>query len=190
MAAMSQRHILTFDMDGVLCRPPFGINPGSGRGKQRETAGKKNILWRTERWRYAFRRPMPGAPGAFREFANLYDCRVLTARADLARSLTESWFERWFGVVPTIHLRPNWHETPAQFKTRMVLELGAKAHFEDDPFTAEWVSELIPGVFLVDWPRNRWLEGENIRRIRTIGDALPLVPALLGEGSAGDRYAI
>lgn len=184
MAVMNARPVLTFDMDGVLCRPPFGINPGTGRGKQRDAPGRKNVLWRTERWRYAFRRPMPGARAAFREFAEKYDCRVLSARAEIARPLTERWFRRWFGVVPTVHLRPDWRETPAQFKARMVVELGATAHFEDDPFTAKWLSELIPAVFVVDWPRNRWLEGENIHRVRSIAEALPLVASLTHEGAA------
>ena len=34
---VAERQLLTFDMDGVLCRPPLGINPGTGTGKRRVT---------------------------------------------------------------------------------------------------------------------------------------------------------
>lgn len=168
---VSDRKLLTFDLDGVLCRPPFGLNPGSGRGKSRETSGKRHLTWYTEPGRYLWRRPMPGAVAGFRELSTVYDCRVLSARASHSTNHTRGWFRRYFGVEPIIYLRPTWRETPAQFKTRMVGELGAFAHFEDDPHTAEWVAEIIPHVFLVDWRRNDWLHGPNIHRIASLADA-------------------
>lgn len=172
---MSQpRPLITFDLDGVLCRPPFGINPGSGRNKRRDAAGTRSLLWITERWRYAFRRPMPGAVDGFNAIARVADVCVLSARGEQARAATEAWFRRYFGFVPALHLRPSWQETSAQFKARRVAELGARAHFEDDPFTAAWVAELVDRVFLVDWPRNRWLPQQaNIQRVRSVVDALP-----------------
>jgi hypothetical protein len=170
------RPVLTFDLDGVLCRPPFGLNPGRGRGKSRDKPGRRSILWYTEPGRYLGRRPMPGAVQGFRELSAQYDCRVLSARAAHSTGHTRDWFEKYFGVVPEIYLRPHWTETPAQFKVRMVQELGAFAHFEDDPHTAEWIAELIPQVFLVDWRRNLWLEGPNIHRVKGVAEALPLLP--------------
>lgn len=164
-------------MDGVLARPPFGINPGSGRGKLRDRAGTRNILWLTERWRYYGRRPMPGAREGFLALAQAFDCRVLSARGEVVRPLMERWFARHFGLVPEIHLRPHWRETSAQFKARKTLELGATAHFEDDPHTAEWLAELLPQVFLIDWPRNRWLAGENIVRVTSVLEAVPQLRA-------------
>ncbi|HEX6032589.1 MAG TPA: hypothetical protein VFY90_14240 [Tepidiformaceae bacterium] len=175
---MPERPILTFDLDGVLCRPPFGINPGSGRHKRRDKAGKWNVLWLTEPGRYMLRRPMPGAVEGFRELSARFDCRVLSARAGHSLGFTQRWFRKHFGAVPELYLRPTWEETPAQFKVRIVQELGATAHFEDDPFTAQWVAELLPAVFLVDWGRNRWLEGERIHRIERIKDAVPLLDEL------------
>jgi len=178
MNRMSSRSLLTFDMDGVICRPPFGINPGRNQGKPRTGEGKRNLLWVTERWRYLARKPMPGARDGFRELAAHYDCRVLSARAEVARGAAERWFERYIGVVPTLYLRPGWHEKPAQFKARIVRELQPLAHFEDDPHTAEWLAELVPAVFIVDWPRNDWLEGPNIHRIRELADAVPVLEQL------------
>jgi hypothetical protein len=170
---MPERPVLTFDLDGVLCRPPFGINPGSGKKKRRDAEGKKNLLWLTESWRYLGRRPMPGAIDGFRSLSETFDCKVLSARGEQARALTERWFRRYLGFVPELHLRPGWEETSAQFKVRMVQELRSQAHFEDDPHTALWVAELVPRVFLVDWARNRWVEDERLSRIRRISDAVP-----------------
>lgn len=164
---------LTFDLDGVLCRPPFGINPGSGKRKRRDAPGKKGVLWRTEGWRYHGRRPMPGAVEGFRALQEQFDCVVVTARGLPAESLTCAWFIRHFGFVPELHMRPSWEETSAQFKARKMAELQPIAHFEDDPFTALWVAELVPAVFLVDWKRNRRVGAERVRRIQVLADALP-----------------
>jgi hypothetical protein len=57
-------------------------------------------------------------------------------------------------------------------------ELQPIAHFEDDPFTASWVSELVPAVFLVDWPRNRALSRPNIHRLARLEDAIPVLAEL------------
>jgi hypothetical protein len=175
---MAARPILTFDLDGVICRPPFGINPGRNQRKSRTGEGSRNLLWITERWRYLGRRPMPGAREGFLALAERYDCRVLSARAEAARGLAERWFERYIGIVPSMQLRAGWSEKPAQFKTRVIQELQPLAHFEDDPHTAEWVAEMLPAVFLVDWSRNRWLDQPNIHRIRELGEALPILEAL------------
>ncbi len=170
---------LTFDLDGVLCRPPFGINPGSGKHKRRDAAGKKGVLWLTEGWRYHGRRPMPGAVEGFRALQERFDCVVVTARGLPAESLTRAWFTRHFGFVPELHMRPSWEETSAQFKARKMAELQPIAHFEDDPFTALWVAELVPAVFLVDWKRNRRVEAERVRRIHRLADALPALQAVV-----------
>lgn len=166
---------LTFDLDGVLCRPPFGINPGSGTHKRRDAPGKKGLLWRTESWRYHGRRPMRGAVAGFKALQDQFECVVVTARGLPAESLTHAWFERHFGFVPELHMRPSWQETSAQFKARKMAELQPIAHFEDDPFTALWVAELVPAVFLIDWRRNRRVEAERVRRIEVLADALPVL---------------
>ena len=167
-----ERRLVTFDLDGVLCRPPFGINPGSGKHRRRDAPGKKGPLWRTEGWRYRGRGPMPGAVEGFRLVQERFQVAVVTARGLPAEDLTRRWFTRHLGTVPELHMRPSWEETSAQFKARMMAELQPLAHFEDDPFTAQWLSELLPAVFLVDWKRNRWLQGANVHRVQRIADAM------------------
>ena len=176
------RPVLTFDLDGVICRPPFGINPGRGIAKRREGEGTRSLLWRTERWRYLGRKPMPGAREGFTSLASGFDCKIVSARSAEAASLTARWFERHIGIIPELHLRPDYREKPAQFKTRKIVELGAIAHFEDDAHTAKWVAELIPQVFLIDWWRNRWFDAANVHRVKEILDAAPFLAASAGSG--------
>lgn len=175
MAIVEQRPLVTFDLDGVLCRPPFGINPGRGRHKKRTGEGTKSLLWRTERWRYLGRNPMDGAAEGLRKLAAEFECVVVSARSADAEAFTSAWFEKNIGITPRLCLRPDWREKPAQFKVRTIAELQPIAHFEDDPHTAEWVAELIPAVFLVDWWRNRWLSAPNVHRIHRIDEALPIL---------------
>ena len=176
MGAMSAaRPILTFDLDGVLCRPPFGINPGKNQDKERKKEGRRTFMAPTEAYRYYLRRPMAGAREGFAWLNESYDCQVLTARTEVTRKATEGWLQRWLGFVPTLHLRASYEETPAAFKVRRSGEIGALAHFEDDPHTALWVADVLPLVFLVDWWRNRWLEDERIHRVRWIAEAGPIL---------------
>lgn len=121
---------------------------------------------------------MPGAVEGLQRLSQEYRCIVVTGRAERVREYTEGWFERHFGFCPELRMRPHWRETSAQFKVRAVGEIGPLAHFEDDPHTAEWLAELLPAVFLVDWWRNRWLEGERIHRVERLTDALPVLEAL------------
>jgi len=172
--------VVSFDFDGVLCRPPFGINPGKGRKKRRGAPGKKGLLWRTERWRYYGRKPVPGALEALAAIRDIALPVIVSARGEQARPLTERWLKRHLGWVPELNLRPHWRETSAQFKVRRLAEMGAAAHFEDDPFTALWVADAVCPVFLVDWPRNRWVDDPRLVRVQRLVDALPLLRESLG----------
>lgn len=177
------RPLLTFDLDGVICRPPFGINPGKGRTKSRDGHGTRNVLWLTERWRYVARKPMPGAREGLRLLSQRFECQVVSARSADASAYTAAWFRKHIGLEIPLNLRPGWQEKPAQFKARRVAELKPIAHFEDDAHTAQWLAELVPVVFLVDWWRNRWLEGPNIHRITRLEEALPVLEHLIAAGS-------
>jgi hypothetical protein len=164
---------VTFDLDGVLCRPPFGINPGGLRrpGSKRRTDAIQWLAHHSEGWRYALRRPMPGAIDGFRQVREFADCIVLTARGEVARAATERWFHRYLGEVPRIEMRTDLHVPSPQFKRCRVAELGSVAHLEDDPNTALLIAASVP-VFLVDWRRNRTLRGENIVRIGGVLEAV------------------
>lgn len=174
------RPIVTFDLDGVLCRPPFGINPGRLR-ESGKRSGTSPLLWMTERFRYFGRQPMNGAREGFQAASALAECVVVTARGEAARTYTERWLARHLGTLPKLEMRPHRHEPSPQFKQRIIGELGAAAHFEDDPNTALIVAEQVP-VFLVDWPRNEGLAGPRIFRVSQIRDAVERLSSLLCEG--------
>ena len=172
---MAARPLVTFDIDGVLCRPPFGINPGGPSARSRDPVRVPRLSWPVERWFYGWRRPMPGAREGFHAVAARFEVAVVSARAESARGVTERWLERELGATPPPHLRPTWRERSSAFKARVVPALGAFAHFEDDPDTALLLAARIPRVFLVDWPRNRGVAHPNVHRIGRIAEALPLL---------------
>jgi hypothetical protein len=185
---VASRPVLTFDLDGVLCRPPFGINPGRNIDKARREEGKESLLAATESFRYAMRRPMPGSREGFLWLADQFDCQVVTARTERARAATEAWLERWLGFVPPLHLRADYQVTAAAHKVAKTRELGAFAHFEDDPHTALWVADGVAHVFLIDWWRNRWLKDARVHRIHWIAEAGAVLRAeagLTGTGALG-----
>ena len=136
------------------------------------------LLWRTERWRYIGRKPMPGASRAFAAASSAADCVVLTARGEAARPLTERWLRRNLGVVPQLEMRYDRSESSARYKARRVRELGAVAHIEDDPNTARLVGPIAQ-VLLVDWPRNRGLDAPNVVRVQSVAEAGERVRALV-----------
>ena len=174
MSQLDHRSLLTFDLDGVLCRPPFGINPGSKKNSKKlnhNTFSLPGMLWFFERWRYKGRKPMPRAVASLHEFQKVYRCVVVSARSEASRKETEAWLQKYFGQVPEVFLRPSWRETPSVYKDRIIRELQPIAHFEDDPSTAMILSEHASQIFLIAWRRNRGLENDQIRRIDEIGDA-------------------
>lgn len=175
------RPLVTFDIDGVLCRSPFGINPGGVSAGATRPARFPRPTWPFERWLYLRREPMPGAPEGFRAIAERFECAVVSARGESSRSLTENWLARTFGSSPLLRLRPSWRERSSAFKARVIPPLKPLAHFEDDPNTALLLAERIPHVFLIDWPRNRGVERANIHRVECIADALPILEAAAGE---------
>lgn len=175
------RPLVTFDMDGVLCRNPLGINPGGLSADVTSPSRLPRPTWPLERWLYLRRKPMPGAVEGFHAIAERFDCAVVSARGEGSRPLTEDWLARTFGASPPVRLRSSWRERSSAFKARVIPPLQPLAHFEDDPNTALLVAERIPHVFLVDWPRNRGVERDNIHRIERIADALPILEEVAGD---------
>ncbi len=182
MRRVGSRPIVTVDLDGVLARPPFGLNPDANRKKRRDRRARWSPLWALERWRYVGRSPMPHAGAALEQLREVADVRLVSARGEAARPATERWLARHLGWRPPLYLRPSWRESSAQYKARLLAELAPFAHLEDDPHTAAWVAEFVPLVVLIDWPRNRWLEGPNIRRASDPLEAAEIVLEALSQG--------
>ena len=102
------RPLISFDLDGVLVRPPFGWNPAMRRYAQispdyvgaRTSAPHAPTRWDRVlgatyyRARYARRRLMPGAREALEAAAGRYRVVVLSARSARGRAQTEAWLRR------------------------------------------------------------------------------------------------
>ena len=171
------RPLVTFDIDGVLCRNPLGLNPGGVSANAALPPRFPRPTWPLERFLYLRRKPMAGAVEGFHAVAERFECAIVSARGEGARALTEAWIARTLGVSPPLRLRASWRERSSAFKARVIPPLQPLAHFEDDPNTALLLAERIPHVFLIDWPRNRGVAGANIHRIERIADALPILAA-------------
>ncbi len=179
------RPLVTFDIDGVLCRNPLGVNPGGVSADALTPARFPRPTWPFERFLYLRRKPMAGAVEGFHAIAERFECAIVSARGEGARALTEGWIARTLGVSPPLRLRSSWRERSSAFKARVIPPLQPLAHFEDDPNTALLLAERIPHVFLIDWPRNRGVAGANIHRIERIIDALPILSAAAGDAESG-----
>jgi uncharacterized HAD superfamily protein len=113
---------------------------------------------------------MPGAVEGLTRLSTSHDIVVVTARAEKSRGLTERWLAANLGFVPPVLMRPTWRETSAAFKARVIGSLGPAVHFEDDPFTADWIADLNVPVALIDWPRNRGLSRAGVVRVSSIAE--------------------
>ncbi|HCU99707.1 MAG: hypothetical protein CL897_01670 [Dehalococcoidia bacterium] len=124
---------------------------------------------------------MPGAAEGFRAIAKNFECAVVSARGEAARSVTEAWLVQTLELLPPLWLRASWRERSSAFKARVIPPLKPLAHFEDDPNTALLLADQIPHVFLLDWPRNQGVEQSNIHRIQRLADALPILEVIVGD---------
>ena len=166
------RPLISFDLDGVLVRPPFGWNPAMRRYAQispdyvgtRTSAPHASTRWDRVlgatyyRARYARRRLMPGAREALEAAAGRYRVVVLSARSARGRAQTEAWLRRqgFLSYVEGVVLNDT-RMLASHHKLGAVRRLGIVRHIDDDVTTAVLLARAGVAVDLVDWPRNRGL---------------------------------
>ena len=180
---MSDRPVLTVDLDGVICRPPFGVNLGiSGRALDPAAAPARAFV--LPRWlggtfdhlRFDFRRPLPEAPEALSALAELREVVVLSGR----RTSPERWLRSHGLAEPVSRVVINESaDASPHFKLRCVQELGAAEHIDDDGRTARLLAERGPArVYLRDWPRNRGPSyPSNVTRVADLATLARLLSA-------------
>ena len=167
--------LLTIDMDGVICEPPFGRNLGIHRAFLNPDVPPPTARV-PRRWfsriadpvRFELRRPLPGAREALEELRALRTLLLLTGR----RSPPDRWLRR-HGFAPLLD-GVVINETPMRsphFKLRAIAELGAVEHIDDDGRTVQLLAQRSQAQpYLRDWPRNRGLPyDERVRRVADIG---------------------
>jgi hypothetical protein len=168
---MSDRALTTLDFDGVICSPPFGWNVGISRAFLDPVLDPLPARI-PPRWfsrpadylRFNFRRPLPGAGDALEQLHEVRTVIILTGR----RTSPERWLHRhgMLGAVDRIVINETALRSP-HFKLRLIEELGAAEHVDDDGRTAQLLAQQSSvRVFLRDWPRNRDLPyASNVTRV-------------------------
>lgn len=157
---MNRRPIVTLDLDGVICRPPFGVNLGITSTFLDPSASPRPARVPPRWWsvpfdhaRFDFRRPIAGIARALAEVHALREVVLLTGR----RTSPLPWLRR-HGL--DAHLdRVIINETALRsphFKVEAIEDLGAIEHVDDDGRTAQLIADRgVARVYLCDWPRNR-----------------------------------
>ena len=194
---MSDLPLLTVDLDGVICGPPFRVNLGIGR-RLIDADAPPPRAFVPPRWlaapldhlRFDLRPPLPEAREALAMLSGVRRVVVLTGR----RSSPARWLRRHGldGFVERMILNDSVDASP-HFKLRQVRALGAAEHIDDDGSTAQLLAESGPArVYLRDWPRNRGLPRPEL--VTRVADLLELArlltaPAAEERGKAPDADA-
>lgn len=167
------KRAITVDLDGVLCRPPLGVNvgisrslaipplpptlpappPNSEKNRPRTLGHLLHVL------RYLGRQPMPDARSGLLAIAELRRPLLVTARNALTLPYIEAWLRRHDlrDCFEAVYANDTGLRS-AQFKLHKVRMLGASEHIDDDGATAYYLARHgVPRIYLRDWPRNRGL---------------------------------
>ena len=169
---MSGGRTISFDLDGVLARPPLGINLTIDRDVGRQprpappptAAGPRATLWDRAlrrsyyKLRYLGRPPLTGAREALQAARADGRVLVLTGRNWRGRAQTERWLRRnaLWDLVDDL-LMNDGHSSSARFKERVLARTEVACHVDDDAATAALLARRGINVALIDWPRNRAL---------------------------------
>lgn len=187
---MSGRPVTTLDFDGVICRPILGWNIGISRAFVDPEAPPRPASV-PPRWfsrpadylRFNFRRPLPGVAAALEELHAIREVVILTGR----RTDPGPWLRRYDldphvdrTVINDTELRS------AHFKLRMVEQLEAAEHVDDDGRTVQLLAQRSRArVYLRDWPRNRGLA--FTAGVTRVADLTDFVRRLRAEASPASR---
>ncbi len=156
----SARPIVTLDLDGVICSPPFGINLGISSAFVNPDApalpARIPPPWLraiVDPLRFELRRPLPGMHDALHRLSEVRTVILLTGRrSDPTRWLRRHGLDQYFDRI----LINDGPLESAHYKLEAVTRLGAAEHVDDDGRTAQLLAQRsATRVFLCDWPRNR-----------------------------------
>lgn len=187
--------VLTIDLDGVICNPPLGINLGISQqfidpvGAMRPA--RIPAPWVRRIWdqiRFELRRPLPEAWAALGLLREAREVVILTGR----RTSPEPWLYR-HQLLPLIDrvIINDTAQRSAPYKLRVIEELHATEHIDDDGRTAQLLATHSSAqVYLRDWPRNRGAAYEpRIVRVPDLFQLALLLHSGLSEGADGDTAA-
>ena len=183
--------LIGIDMDGVICRPPLGLNvpiapgpyaerPSPPEHRQPPRGFSLLALKLFLKLKYFHREPLPGALEGIRAIS-LYRTPVLvTSRNAAGMPLIVAWLKR-YGFIDLFHeVHPNDSGFPSpDFKWHMCSRLGIKEFVDDDGRVADHLSRKgLQTVFLRDWPRNRGYHYlPNVTRVKGLDEVATFLAA-------------
>lgn len=175
------RPLMTVDMDGVFCEPPFGQNLGIHRTfydpAMAPHPARVYPRWLNaplDRLRFDFRRPMPGARDALLRLATVRRLVLVTGR----RTRPGWWLHHhdFDGFFEAVYVNQSGLGS-AHYKQTLLRRLQPTEHVEDDGRTAQLLAQTSDTlVYLCDWPRNRDLPLDP--RIVRVGGLVELASRL------------
>ncbi|MEE9249055.1 MAG: hypothetical protein V3U79_10215 [Dehalococcoidia bacterium] len=176
------------DLDGVVCRPPLGLNIAIGRGpypgssvepvRASESASPEKSLSRSLktvllRLKYTGRRPMADAKSGLLAIGEHRTLVLITSRNGLVHQLVESWLSKHglLSLFEEVHTNDTGLPSP-EFKWRTLSGLGIGEFVDDDGRVADLLSRKgLKRVYLRDWPRNRgYRYSTSVTRVRSLKD--------------------
>jgi len=179
------RPIFSFDVDGVLCRPPLGLNLAiAGRfgipplpepvahEAQARSRGRRALAAALEALRFAWRTPMPDAAAGLAAVSAVVTPVIVTGRSDVGRGLMERWLERHGlkAYFTDIHMSIGALRGP-QFKLATLRRRDIFQHIDDDGATVRYLAaDGRARIYLRDWPLNRGEYPANVTVVRSLGD--------------------
>ena len=183
--------LIGIDMDGVICRPPLGLNLPIAPGPYRErpsSPGRRDpprgagllALHIFLRLKYLGRKPLPGALAGVKAISERRTPVLVTSRNGAGRDLIVAWLKR-HGFAGLFHqVLSNSLGLPSpDFKWQVCSQLGIKEFVDDDGRVADLLSRKgLDTVFLRDWPRNRGYDYlPNVTRVQGLTDVASILAA-------------
>ena len=146
------KSLIGIDMDGVICRPPFGLNvpiaPGPYEGrppnsKRRETPSGIGLvaIKLLLKLKYYGRRPLEDAREGIESISEFRTPVLVTSRNGLGAALIEAWLKAhgFLHLFREVHSNNLGLRSP-DFKWHMCSELGIEEFVDDDGRVADLLS--------------------------------------------------
>ena len=176
LASNNDKPLISFDFDGVICRPPFGMNHVLGRKLHEEdlpenirlVEGPATTLQRriylqarglVETAKYFGRDPMANARDGIIAVSQYRTPVIITGRSYMAKSIIDAWLKKYKMEEYFSAIYANNTALPTrQFKLHMLRRLKIEEHVDDDGAITYYLAKKgIRQLYLRDWDRNEGL---------------------------------
>lgn len=190
LAGAKDKPLISFDFDGVVCRPPFGVNAVLGRNLHQEELPEnikivegpaKNLPHAIylqgrglfEKLKYFGRDPMQSAREGIIEISKYRTPVIITGRSYMAKAIVDAWLKRYNMEEYFSAIYANNTALPTrQFKLYMLRRLNIQEHLDDDgAITYYLATKGIKQLYLRKWPRNEGLPyPDNVFKFTNIAE--------------------